>query len=328
MGATVTLCDGTVASATRSQAAGWRNGLPERDTGGLARTDLRFASEREELLAPLPVCSHTSNTGLGNRDALSRARTDHLGGNMKSKLFAGLVAAAAVGAFTAASALAGPVPQLWTDSTKTTPLRSVHSTPVNQPDALEFQTDTQLTPLEFGWNEPTGASVEVICNEVEFGTTVVSNSPEGELTSKENKLALPFGVAENDNCHDQGPGTTGAAPVYFDTNAAGAVPANITLGAGPVGHIHKLKFSIDVDFQRWCTVTVAEGTPVEFANATAGFVEESLPNLIARIPLTAVSNISVLCTRPGEKTTKIKGRMTAEFFLETMSTLTDTAFIE
>jgi hypothetical protein len=248
---------------------------------------------------------------------------------MKTKILAVLLAAAAVGTFTATSALAGPVPQLWTDSSKTTPLRDVKSTPINQPDALEFVTSTQLGPLIFHWTEK-GAQFEVVCQEAEFGTTLVSNSPEGEVKTKENKLALPFGVIENDECRDTGPNTTGLALAYFDTTAAGVVPANITIAPGPVGHLHKLKFSLNLVGNGWCTVTVLEGTPVLFANATAGFVEESLPNLIATVlgETASAPNSSIACTHTGEKTVKVKGSIGSSFFLETMSTKTDTAFIE
>jgi hypothetical protein len=255
---------------------------------------------------------------------------------MKSKLLAGLVAAAAIAAFSAASALAAPVPQLWTDSTKTTPLRSVTSTPVNQPDALEFvgvpsevTEKFGLSGVAFEWEEKKALN-GVACQEAEFGTTVVSNSPEGEVKTKENKLAIPFGVAEGDECT----GSTGPAVepalVYFDTTAAGAVPANITIAPGPVGHLHKLKFSIRIG-ERFCTVTVLEGALVEFVNVTSGFVEESFPNLLATIPGVLASgapNASVLCTRVGEKTVKVSGKVRGTFFLETMSTATDTAFIE
>jgi hypothetical protein len=75
------------------------------------------------------------------------------------------------------------------------------------------------------------------CNEVEIGTTVVVNSGAAET-----KLAMPFGVAEGDDCITQNPLGTFPVPAYFDTTAAGAVPATITITGGPpfIITIHKL----------------------------------------------------------------------------------------
>jgi hypothetical protein len=61
-----------------------------------------------------------------------------------------------------------------------------------------------------------------------------------------------------------------------------------------------------------------EGVSGELINVTEGFVEESPPNLnvsfAAAVPITC-------------GTTKLAGAFMAKFFLETMSTTTDTAFI-
>src|SRR5437870_1204393 len=68
-----------------------------------------------------------------------------------------------------------------------TALRDVNATPKNQPDAAEFvnngasKLETILGTIE--------------CTELEFGTTLVNNNGVEAL-----RLAIPFGVAEADNC--------------------------------------------------------------------------------------------------------------------------------
>src|SRR2546429_17936 len=51
----------------------------------------------------------------------------------------GLAATLIIGALFAP--MAGASPRLWTDSSEATPLRSITSTPKNQPDALEFDNE-------------------------------------------------------------------------------------------------------------------------------------------------------------------------------------------
>jgi len=230
---------------------------------------------------------------------------------MSKKLLIGVACVLIVGALSAASASAAAFPQFWTDSTKTTLLRSVTAVPKNQPDALEWVNNG---PVEFVLT-PSTKEAPVLCNEVEFGTTVLVNS--GEL---ETKLALPFGVAEGDDCIQDMPGGVIEVPTYFDTGANGVVPASITFtGAKPpfIATLHKLKFSLNKS-RTFCTVSL-EGAKGTVENVVEGFVEESPPNLNMTFPGVPTS---VICG-----TTKLKGIFAANFFLETMSTTTDTAFL-
>jgi hypothetical protein len=231
---------------------------------------------------------------------------------MKKKGLAVSALALLIGAAVTASSVAAP--RLWTDKTETTLLRSVKTAPANQPDALEFVNEG---PVAFVYMSP-GVTKTIVCNELEFGTTVLlNNEPVNGVL--ETKLALPFGVAEGDNCVTHS--STGAeipVPTYFDTAANGAVPATISLTGPPfVGTIHKLKFSQNIE-GRFCTVS-AEGVTGAVSNVTEGFVEESPPNL--NIAIKAV--VPAVC--PGVKGVKVE--IIARFFLETMSTTTDTAFI-
>jgi hypothetical protein len=223
-------------------------------------------------------------------------------------LTAGLVAAAVYAAPAAAS------PTLWTNSEQKVPLRSVTSVPKNQPDALEFSNEG---PVEFKLMRK-GFIKPITCSEVEFGTTVVgNNSLVGSVV--QTLLAMPFGVAEGDDCNTvNSAGFPEAVPTYFDTNAKGLGLATITLtGTGPFfATIKKLKLSQEVE-GAFCTVTV-ENVTGEITNVTAGFVEESPPNL--NMSLNAI--VPVVCPKE-----KVKTEIAARFFLETMSTTTDTAFI-
>jgi hypothetical protein len=157
----------------------------------------------------------------------------------------------------------------------------------------------------------------ITCTELEFGTTVVGNNSLVKSVV-ETKLAMPFGVAEGDDCTtENSAGATESVPTYFDTTATGAVPATITLTGPPfMATFKKLKLSQKIE-GTFCTVSI-EGVTGEVTNATAGFVEESPPNL--NVSVSAL--VPVAC--PGEK---VKAEVKARFFLETMSTVTDTAFI-
>jgi hypothetical protein len=227
---------------------------------------------------------------------------------MKSKLLAGFISVLVAGAVTAAPASAAPFPQFWTNVTKTTLLRSVTSVPKNQPDAMEFANEGPVVFVLSSKEPP------IFCNEVELGTTVLVNS--GAL---ETKLALPFGVAEGDNCIQELPSGVIDVPTYFDTGATGAVPATITVTGGPpfVATVHKLKLSHN-KAGRFCTSDL-EGIKGEVKNVVEGFVEESPPNLNVSFE---GAPITVTCGK-----TKEKGVFIAHFFLETMSTTTDTAFV-
>jgi hypothetical protein len=261
------------------------------------------------------VTSTTSSRAGRTRRGLARATRTDRRGIMVKRLTVCLASALAFGALFASSAAASLF-QLWTDSTKTTLLRSVSTEPKNQPDALEF-----VGELSFKFLSETN----VQCHEVEFGTTVVVNSPEGEAKTGENKLAMPFGVAEGDNCSNEGVEEGGSpVQVFFDTSGGGSVPATITYGkpgAGGalVGRLHKLKMSVFTPARK-CTVIIPEGTELIFENPTGGLVEEAPPNLQAH-----TSEVAVTASCPPEK--KQKWTWRAEFFLETPSTVTDTAFM-
>jgi hypothetical protein len=229
---------------------------------------------------------------------------------MTKKVLSSVLLVLIAGALTAGVAYGSP--RLWTDSSEKTLLRSVKATPKNQPDALEFVNEGNVSFKFF----IEGAVKTVTCSEIEAGTTVVANNELVKVV--ETKLAMPFGVAEGDDCTI--PNTAGeleSAPVYFDTNAAGAVPATITLTGPPFeATLHKLKLSLNVQ-GKFCTANL-EGVTGVVANATEGFVEESPANL----NLTVNSTVPVSCP-PNKGNLEVKAR----FFAETMSTTTDTAFI-
>jgi hypothetical protein len=229
--------------------------------------------------------------------------------SLMRRLLVGAVAAALSGFVFAASASAAEFPQLWTNSTQTVPLRSVKSSPVNQPDALEFGNTQGPMVVPSGIKE-----FPVLCNEVEIGTTVLVNSG-----TEETKLAVPFGVAEGDNCiHREATGREVITPTYFDTGAAGNTAAQITIPKGEPFEaiLHKLKMSLNRG-STFCT-TSGEGIPGTIGNVTEGFVEESPPNL----SMIFSGPVTTICGK-----TKEVGTFFVDFFLETMSTTTDTAFV-
>jgi hypothetical protein len=160
---------------------------------------------------------------------------------------------------------------------------------------------------------------DTIC-EMELGSTVVVNDGEHEP-----ELALPFGVAEGNSCGPEKGQETGRPsniPTYFDTLSNGVVPATITVsGTGPTytATVHNLKLSQNIE-GRFCTSNL-NGITGTLTNVTTGFVEESPPNLnlqFTRVP------IPVTCTGIEGP---LSATLTANFFLETPSTLTNTAFI-
>jgi hypothetical protein len=222
-----------------------------------------------------------------------------------NKAFLGALACALlIGALSVAPAAAAP-PRLYTDSSETTLLRSVTSSPKNQPDALEFVGEMSAHP---------GGALGITCSEVELGTTVLgNNSPVKKVV--ETKLALPFGVAEGDDCTN----TEGTAtPTYFDTNGSGAVPATIAITGGPpfITEIQNLKLS-QLRGKTFCTLSLA-GVKGELINSLGGFVEESGPNLEAVFG----GEVPVICGK-----SKLSELFSASFTLETPSTTTETAWI-
>jgi hypothetical protein len=230
---------------------------------------------------------------------------------MKRCLLAAALSAFASCVFVASASASAAFPQLWTNSSKTELLRSVTVLPKNQPDALEFELTQGPMVFPSGEKHP-----PVLCNEVELGTTVLVNSGEAET-----KLATPFGVAEGDTCTIDEPAGPLTVPTYFDTGTSGAVIGNITIlgGAGPPFHavVHSMKLSIN-RAGTFCTVAL-NGAAAGVENAVEGFVEESPPNLtlnFAGVPVTTTCGA-----------VKEKGPFVAHFFLDTMSTTTDTAFV-
>jgi hypothetical protein len=216
-------------------------------------------------------------------------------------------------ALTATSALAGP--RFWTDKTKTVALRDVNTEPSpKQPDALEFVNNGTVALVT--------SKGTINCTELEFGGTVLSN------TEALAELAVPFGVAEGDNC------TIGGAnvPTYFDTLANGVVGnagngkvASITVTEPAKGtfqaNVHNLKFSQNIPGIGFCTANV-DGKNGVVTNVTEGFVEEASPNLnvqFTKAVLPVISTGGVGCPETGE--------LTGNFFLETPSTMSDTAFV-
>jgi alpha-tubulin suppressor-like RCC1 family protein len=197
-------------------------------------------------------------------------------------------------------------PQLWTSSSETTALRSVTSTPIDQPDALEFVNSGPMV-IELSNKRAPHAC------EVEFGVTVLVNNGTAQT-----KLALPFGIAEGNSCKEG----EEIAPTYFDTRANGSVPATITIGgAGPTytATVHRLKLSQNIG-GTFCTETVNNVTGT-LTNVTAGFVDEAPPNLTLQI---THAPIKISC--PASEL-KVTATLTASFFLETPSTATNTAFV-
>jgi hypothetical protein len=210
------------------------------------------------------------------------------------------------------------------DKEKGVLLRDVTSTPTNQPDALEFVNNGEVKL------EATIAAKKetIVCTEIEFGGTVLDNNLKEEKEAV--TLAVPFGVAEGDNCK------VGAAnvPTYFDTLATGAVGnqatgkvASITIadsGAGSkiIATVHNLKFSQNIPGIGFCTSNV-DGKAGEVTNVTAGFVEEAAPNLNVQF-----TKAEVPIESSGGVGCPTKGELTGNFFLETPSTQTDTAFFK
>jgi hypothetical protein len=191
-------------------------------------------------------------------------------------------------------------------------LRDVNTKPpigALQPDALEFVNNgtAKLAIVGLGTIE---------CSQIEFGTTLVNNDGVSAL-----KLAVPFGVAEGDQCSLAG---IGNVPIYFDTLANGAVGsganvASITVtGAKPgpyAATVHDLSVSQNLG-GTFCTYQL-NGVEGKVADSKGPFVEEKLPNLEAKFE-------KVKVTISGEQGCPAEGKLTANFFLETPSTTTDT----
>jgi hypothetical protein len=203
-------------------------------------------------------------------------------------------------------------------------LRSVATLPSKlQPSAIEFNAIEGVTWRFKFLPETTKEELQVHCNEVEVGTTVVTNLIEEK--ENENKLAMPFGVAEGDECF--GGNSGGFVPTFFDTNAAGAVPATITFGGvlpAITAKLHKLKMSFEPLPEEFCTATF-ENTPGEVVDVGGPFSEESFPNTFIAF---RSAHFTGSCVPVGKPLKKFNGELTATLFVETPSTVTDTVWIE
>jgi hypothetical protein len=199
-------------------------------------------------------------------------------------------------------------------------LRDVNTTPKNQPDAAEFVNNGNVV-LETSLGN-------ITCTEIEFGTTVLRAKATEAKPSVE--LAIPFGVAEGDNCTNS---ILGNVPTYFDTlatgpvgNAATGAVATVTVAdnspeATITATLHNLKFSQNLG-GKFCTGNL-DGLTGTVTNEK--FVsEEKTPNLNVQF-----TGVKVPVTN-GEGSTgcPTEGKLTANFFLETPSTTTDEAWFE
>jgi hypothetical protein len=223
-----------------------------------------------------------------------------------------LLAALAVCAFAALPGQASAAKPELLDKSAGTLLRDVNKAPTKQPDALEFANNGTL---EFA----TGIGTWT-CTEFEFATTVVK-------AENPVNLAVAFGVSEGDECK------IGAAnmPIYFATLASGAVgnPANgnvakvsITeVGGVKTATISDLKLAQNIPGIGFCTANL-NGLTGSVANGVGALVEEKTPNLNVQF-----TKIKVPITASGGVGCPAEMELTGNFFLETPSTLTDTAFV-
>lgn len=248
---------------------------------------------------------------------------------MKKKILTtGLLSVLAAGALSAPAIAAGPA--VFRSEQAGALLRSVSTLPSkHQPDAIEFENEGNVSfTLKFlpqkgkGGKEGEEIIKTVVCTEFELGTTVLTNLVEGV---QENKLALPFGIAEGSDCAEVG---GPAVPTYFDTNASGVVTATISFMATTPEHaqatVHKLRLSYQIG-GKFCTAKFEgmKGTVVDSKGPFGALTEEGPPNTYIDFV-----NAPFLGSCEGKPTSKFKGELNARFFVETMSTLTDTVWIE
>src|SRR6202035_5707561 len=137
-----------------------------------------------------------------------------IGGNlMRGSTRIGLLAVSLVCLFALMATAAFSAERRGFDKKGGTALRDVNAIPKNQPDAIEF--------VNNGTAKLISTAGDIECTELEMGTTLVNNDGVSAL-----RLAIPFGVAEGDNCSLTG---VGNVPTYFDTLVNGAV-GNTTNG--------------------------------------------------------------------------------------------------
>jgi hypothetical protein len=229
-------------------------------------------------------------------------------GPIRSVLLAAL-AACAFAAFVGQASAAKPE---LLDKAAGTLVRDVNKAPTNAPDAFEFVNNGNV--------ELVTKVGTITCTEIEFGTTVLK--AENPIN-----LAVPFGVAEGDECNTGGANV----PTYFNTLATGPVgnsangnvaKVSVTeVGGVKTATISDLKFTQKLPVIGFCTGNL-NGLTGTVANGVGALVEEKTPN--ANVQFT---KIKVSVTSSGGVGCPTEGELTANFFLETPSTTTDTAFV-
>jgi hypothetical protein len=248
---------------------------------------------------------------------------------MRGPIRIGLLAVSLVWmfAFSAAAALGDSTDDL-RDTKRGVLLRDVDKTPTNQPAALELVNNGDLEVAGIA-----GLETPIICKQVEFGTTVAR--AKATVANPSVLLAIPFAVAEGDECTLKAGGLTIKVPIYFDTLASGAVGngANGSVATAAIADnspgeaingvtFHNLKFSLQWAV-KFCVANL-DGLTATTTNVTAGFVEEMPPNLNAQF-----TNVTIpFANGEGSTGCPTEGKLTANFFLETPSTGTDTAWFE
>jgi hypothetical protein len=224
-------------------------------------------------------------------------------------------------AFTAASAFGDGDDELFnTSAVGGVLLRDVTVVPKGQPAAGEFVNNGNVELAGVA-----GFETPIICKSVEFGTTVLKAVAPVEL-------AIPWGVAEGDLCTSKAGGLVVKVPTYFDTLANGAVGsgtevASVSIADGGAGTeivatLHNLHFSQQVGV-KFCdgNLNLLKG---DVFNVTTGFMEETTPNLNVQF-----TNVTVpIANGEGSTGCPTEGKLTANFFLETMSAATDTSFFK
>jgi hypothetical protein len=244
---------------------------------------------------------------------------------MRKTLTIGLLSIVAAAALSSAPAFAAG-PAVFRAEQGGALLRSASTLPSKgQPDAIEFNNETNVTftlkylPNKLEKEEEVKA---LVCTEFELGTAVATNQLEGV---EENTLALPWGVAEGESCAE---GAVPAVPTYFDTNSKGVVPATITFMKTTPEHalatVHKLKMSY-VNSGKFCTAVFEgmKGNVVDSKGPFSSLTEEGPPNTYIEF-----KNALFEGSCEGKPVRKFRGEFNAKFFVETMSTLTDTVWIE
>ena len=230
-------------------------------------------------------------------------------------------------AFSTAAALGDATDEL-RDKKAGTLLRDVNAAPKNQPDAAEIVNNGNVVLSGLA-----GLEEAIICKEVEFGKTVLR--AKATVANPSVLLAIPFAVAEGDECETKAGGLKFEVPTYFDTLASGAVGNSVNGNVATVNiadnspteaintaTLHDLKISQNIG-GKFCVGNL-DGIAGVVANSEGPFVEEKTPNLNVQF-----TNATVAITNAtGSTGCPTEGKLTANFFLETFSTGTDTAWFE